>query len=204
MRNYPTIAVVEFTSIATGVYCTDLLLKKAPVAMVKSGTVSGGRHLIIIGGSTASVEESLVEALAVGQAEVFDHVLLPHAHNKVHDAIMGRRAQLEQDAVALLETDSIAANVHACELAVKGTEVRLVELRLAEYEMSGKAISLFNGELHAIEAAMGLACDFLRKGKHYVQHRIIGRPHETVTQQLSTGTRFADAELIELRGERVS
>jgi len=33
---------------------------------------------------------------------------------------------------------------------VKGTEVELVELRLAEYEMSGKAISVYAGELHEI------------------------------------------------------
>ena len=69
MRKYPTIAVIEFSSIADGIYCTDALLKKAPIAMIKSGTVSRGRYLIIIGGSTASVEESLNEALAVGQVE---------------------------------------------------------------------------------------------------------------------------------------
>ena len=64
MRRYPAIAVIEFASIADGIYCTDALLKKAPIAMIKSGTVSQGRYLIIIGGSTASVEESLNEALA--------------------------------------------------------------------------------------------------------------------------------------------
>ena len=69
MRTYPTLAVIEFASIADGIFCTDALLKKAPIAMIKSGTVSRGRYLIIIGGSTASVEESLNQALAVGQAQ---------------------------------------------------------------------------------------------------------------------------------------
>ena len=48
--------------------------------MIKSGTVSRGRYLIIIGGSTASVEESLNEALAVGQASRLDHAFLPDVH----------------------------------------------------------------------------------------------------------------------------
>ena len=37
MKKYPTIAVIEFASIADGIYCTDALLKKAPIAMIKSG-----------------------------------------------------------------------------------------------------------------------------------------------------------------------
>ena len=204
MRKYPTIAVMEFASIADGIYCTDALLKRAPIAMIKSGTVSGGRYLVIIGGSTGSVEESLNEALAVGQASRLDHAFLPDVHPQLHDAVLGQRQPVIQDAVAILETDTVAANVRAAESALKGTKVRLVELRLADYELSGKAISLYNGELHEVEAAMELAGDFLRGRKEYVQHRIICQPHETVTQYLSEGTRFAVSKPIELAGEEVS
>src|SRR5262249_3616370 len=105
---------------------------------------------------------------------------------------------------AILETETVAANVRAAELALKGTKVKLVELRLAEYELSGKAISLYNGELHEVEAAMDLACDFLRGRKEYVQHRIIAQPHETLTRHLAESTRFAGAKPYELEGEEVS
>ena len=204
MRKYPSIAVIEFASIADGIYCTDALLKKAPIAMIKSGTVSRGRYLIIIGGSTASVEESLNEALAVGHASRLDHTFLPDVHPQLHDAVLGQRQAVVQDAVAILETDTVAANVRAAEAALKGTSVRLVELRLADYELSGKAISLYNGELHDIEAAMELAGGFLRGRKEYVQHRIICQPHKSVTEHLDAGTRFAVAKPIELEGEEVS
>jgi microcompartment protein CcmL/EutN len=204
MRHYPTIAVLEFGSIADGLFCTDALLKRAPIAMIKSGTVSGGRYLVIIGGSTASVEESLNEALALGQAGVLDHAFLPDVHSRLHDALLGERTTMEQDSVAILETDTVAANVSATEQALKGTDVRLVELRLADYEMSGKAISLFNGPLHEIEAAMGLAVDFLQGRKEYVRHRIISLPHEMLTKQLASGTQFATAKPQELEGEEVS
>ena len=204
MRKYPAIAVIEFASIADGIYCTDSLLKKAPIAMIKSGTVSHGRYLIIIGGSTASVEESLNEALAIGQAGVLDHTFLPDVHIKVHDALLGQRVSVEKDAVAILETNTVAANVRAAELAVKGTEVRLVELRLAEYEMSGKAISVYNGQLPEIDAAMELAGNFLRDRKEYVQHRIISQPHEALTRHLADGTGFSGANPRKLEGEDVS
>jgi microcompartment protein CcmL/EutN len=204
MRKYPTIAVIEFASIADGIYCTDALLKKAPIAMIKSGTVSRGRYLIIIGGSTASVEEALTEALAVGHASRLDHAFLPDVDAQLHDAILGQRQPMAQDAVAILETDTVAANVRAAEAALKGTRVQLVELRLADYELSGKAISVYHGALHEVQAAMELAGDFLRGRKEYVLHRIIGHPHETLTQHLTEGTRFAVAKPIELEGEEVS
>ena len=204
MKPYPTLAVIEFTSIADGIYCADALLKKAPIAMIKAGTVSRGRYLIIFGGSTAAVEESLNEALAVGQPSHLDHAFLPDIHPQVLDALLGQRLPMQQDAVAVLETATVAANVQAAELALKGTKVCLVELRLAEYEMSGKAVSLFNGELPEVEAAMELAGDFLRGRKEYVQHRIICQPHEALTQHLTDGTRFAAAKPRELEGEEVS
>ncbi len=204
MKQYPTLAVIELASIADGIYCADALLKKAPIAMIKAGTASQGRYLIILGGSTAAVEESLNEALAVGQASHLDHAFLPDVHPQVHDAVLGQRLPMQQDAVAVLETATVAANVRAAELALKGTKVRLVELRLAEYEMSGKAISLFNGELHEVEAAMDLAAGFLRGRKEYVQHCIICQPHEALTQNLADGTRFATAKPRELEGEEVS
>jgi microcompartment protein CcmL/EutN len=190
VKNYPAIAVLEFGSIADGIYSTDAVLKKAPIAMIKSGTVSGGRYLIILGGSPASVQESM--SVATG---TLDSIFLPDVHNRLHDALLGKRAECRQDSVAILETDTISSNVRATERALKGTGVELVEIRIAEYEMSGKAISVFNGELHEIEAAMQLA------GGH---HRIIARPHDTLTQHLGDGTRFAETKPRTLEGEEFS
>jgi microcompartment protein CcmL/EutN len=204
VRTYSTIAVIEFASMADGIFCTDALLKKAPIGMIKAGTVSRGRYLIIIGGSTGAIEESLNEAIAVSEGSVLDYVFLPDIHQRVHDAILGKRASVENDPIAILETDTVSANIRAAELALKGTDVSLVELRIADYEMSGKAISIYNGNLYEVEAAMDLATAFLRDRKEYVKHRIIPNPHEHLTAQLATGTRFATSTPRELEGEEVS
>jgi microcompartment protein CcmL/EutN len=204
VKKYPAIAVVEFSSIADGIFTTDAILKKAPIAMIRGGTVSGGRYLIIFGGTTGSVSESLTEALAIGSGSVLDHAFLPDVHQKVHDAVLGEHARSHDQPVAILETDTIAANVRAAEVAVKGTEVELVELRLAEYEMSGKAISVYAGQLHEVQAAMMIANDFLRGRQAFTHHRIIARPHEVVTQQLDQTTRYHEAKLHEFDGEEAS
>jgi microcompartment protein CcmL/EutN len=204
MKNYQTIAVIDFSSIADGLFCTDALLKKAPIAMIKSGTVSRGRHLVIFGGTTGSVAESLTEALGIGNGSVIDHVFLPDIHEKVHDAILGKRARCADDAVAILETDTVSANVQAAELAIKGTNIQLVEIRLAEYEMSGKAISVYNGPLHDTEHAMSIAGEYLRTQKRAGRYRIIPSPHKILTQQLNQTTRYIDQKLRAMRGEEAS
>jgi microcompartment protein CcmL/EutN len=204
VKKHPAIAVIEFSSLADGIFTTDAILKKAPIAMIKGGTVSGGRYLIIFGGTTGSVSESLTEALTIGAGSVLDHAFLPDVHQTVHDAVMGKRATAGQNTIAILETDTIAANIRAAEAAVKGTEVQLVELRLAEYEMSGKAISVYAGELHEIQSAMMIANDFLRGRKAFTHYRIIARPHEVISQQLDQSTRYNDAKLHELEGEEPS
>jgi microcompartment protein CcmL/EutN len=204
VRRYPSIAVIEFASMADGIFCTDALLKKAPIGMIKAGTVSGGRYLIIIGGSTGSVDESLQEAIGVSEGGVLDHVFLPDIHDSVHDLVLGKRGKVTDDPIAILETDTVSANIRAAELALKGTDVRLVEIRIADYEMSGKAISIYNGNLYEIEAAMDLAHAFLHDRKEYVKHRIIPNPHEMLAAQIGKGTRFATGTPLELEGEEVS
>jgi microcompartment protein CcmL/EutN len=204
VNKYPAIAVIEFSSIADGIYTADAILKKASIAMIKGGTVSRGRYLTIFGGTTGSVSESLTEALTIGAGSVLDHAFLPDVHPKVHDAVLGKRTECGHNTLAILETDTIAANVRAAEVAVKGTEVNLVELRLAEYEMSGKAISVYAGDLHEVQAAMNLANDFLRGRQAFTHHRIIARPHEVLTKQLDQTTSYTDAKLHELEGEEAS
>ena len=41
------------------------MLKKAPITVIKSGTVHNGKYLVLIGGSVASVEESYTKGLAI-------------------------------------------------------------------------------------------------------------------------------------------
>ena len=65
MKKHPAIAIIEFSEIPAGMSATDAMLKKAPIAFVKCGTITRGRYLTLIGGTTASVEVSLEEGLAL-------------------------------------------------------------------------------------------------------------------------------------------
>ena len=201
MKIAPALAVIEFRDIPAGIDATDAMLKKAPIAFVKSGTISRGRFLTLIGGSTASVEESLAEGLARAGDNVLDHLLLADVHPRVYDAVLGGRRSAGTGALAVIETDTVASNIRAAELALKGTQVELVELRLADSGLSGKGVSIYQGELPDIEAAVQIAVDYLRQQGGDVRHTIISSPHEALARQIGGGTSFGSAALLELDGE---
>ena len=203
MKAYPAIAIVEFRDIAPGVHATDAMLKKAPIAVLKSGMISPGRYLTLIGGTTASVDESMEEALFWARDDIVDHVLLPDVHPEVHDAVLGRRFKVRGGSLAILETPTVSSNVRAAELALKGTPVHLVEIRLADSWLNGKGVSFYRGELHDVEAAMDLAVSFLRQVNVYPTFRIIPAPHEALGEQVETSPYFPDSAPIELEGEEV-
>ena len=201
MKKVPALAVIEFREIPSGILATDAMLKRAPIAFVKSGTITRGRFLTVIGGTTAAVEESLAEGLYWGGAAVLDHLLLADVHPRVYDAILGERRPGGSGALAVIETETVAANVRAAEQALKGTAVELVEIRLADTGLSGKGISIYRGELHDIEAAVAIVLGYVQQSGGEVRHKIIPSPHEALNRQLGAGTEFASAALLELDGE---
>ncbi len=201
MKRHPAIAVLEFRDIAAGMVATDALLKRSPIAFVKCGTISRGRFLTLIGGTTAAVEEAVSEGLALGGESVLDHVLLADVHPQLYEGILGHRRGVGPGSVAVIETATVSANVRAAELALKGTPVDLLEIRLADSGLSGKGLSIFQGELHDVEAAVEIAVGFLERTDVQVGYRIISAPHEGLVRQVEGSTYFGSASLLELDGE---
>ena len=203
MKKHPAIAVIEFSSIPTGMSATDAMLKKAPIAFVKCGTVSHGRYLTLIGGSTASVDESLQEGLSHGGPSVLDHLMLADVHPRVYEAILGWRKPGNTGALAIIETDTVAANVRAAEAAMKGTAIELIEIRLADTGLAGHGLSVYQGSLPDIEAAIEIATRYVDQSGGRLNHRIISRPHGGLIKQIETSTWFGSQTVLDLDGEGV-
>lgn len=201
MKKHPALAIIEFSDIPAGIYATDAMLKKAPIAFIKCGSISRGRYLTLIGGTTASVDEALSAGIVYGADHVLDHIMLADVHPRVYGAIVGERQPGGTGALAIIETDTVASNVRAAEAALKATAVDLIEIRLADTGLSGKGISLYQGDLHQIEEAVGVASRYLQQAGATVRHRIIAAPHESLVRQVSTSTWFGSQVVLELEGE---
>ncbi|HEY6136981.1 MAG TPA: BMC domain-containing protein [Thermoanaerobaculia bacterium] len=202
MKKASALAVIDYEDIPAGVYAVDRILKKAPIAFVRAGTVTRGRYLVLFGGSTASTKESLEEALATTPTAVIDHAFLPDIHPALYDAVFGARHR-SSGSLLILETDTASSIVRAVEAAVKGTPVELIEVRLSDTGLAGKGIALLAGTLHDIDAAATLAAAGTPGGgpPRVFSHRIIAAPHDVLERDITAATRFDAAPLLELDGE---
>lgn len=194
MNRYPAIALIEFSSIAAGILAGDAMVKRAPITVLKSGTVHEGKYLVLLGGSVASVEEAFHEGLAVGEEQVLDRVILPDVHIQVHDAILGSRNPCSEEAIGVIETGSVAAVIRSADAGIKGANVNIVEIRIAD-DLGGKGIVIFNGKVAEVEAAVEISKGAVTDEKFWLREIIIPRIHTDMAVQIDQTTRFAQVEL---------
>jgi microcompartment protein CcmL/EutN len=203
MKTYPAIAAFEFDDIAVGVWVTDAMLKRAPIAFFKSGTITAGRYLTLIGGTTASVSESAGEAVRHADSHLLDHVFLPDVHPRLYAGVLGARRSRASGAVAVLETTTVSASVRAAEAALKGTPVELVEIRLGDSGLAGKGLIVLEGELHDVDAAVSMALERAGEGAANASCRVIAAPHDALFAQIAHASAFAVGQIIDLEGETI-
>ena len=203
-KPFPAIAILEFSDIPTGLFSTDAMLKKAPIAFIQTGTITEGRFLTLIGGSTASVAESYEEGLLWGGPSIWDHVFLPDVHTDIFNAVFHQTRMKGNLAIAVLESDSVSLTIQALEKALKGTGIHLIEVRLADAGLAGKGVAIVEGELYDVEEAMHIAESWIAHAGKTATWKILSQPHDALVRQLAEGTRFSANPGLKLEGEIVS
>jgi microcompartment protein CcmL/EutN len=159
--------------------------------------VQPGRYLVLIGGAVGEVEESLAAGRAVGGQAVIDYVFLPQVHAEVVQAIGGGRIPQVTDALGVIETTTVAAVIHAADAGVKGAEVHLVEVRLAD-GLGGKGIVLFSGLVADVEAAVEIGTGVLERPELLVKQVVIPQLHPAMWENVGDATRFSTLVLAQL------
>ena len=183
----PALALLEFNSIAIGIQAGDAMVKRAPVESIHSGTVQPGNYLVMVTGDVASVEEAVGAGQEVGQSALLDTVYLPNVHPGVFAGISGDRKLRESDALGVVETHTVASAIHAADAGLKGAEVTLWQLRLAD-GLGGKGIVLFAGLVADVEAAVEKAVE--RAKDQLLRQVIIPQLHEEMKDNVATYGRF--------------
>ena len=169
----PALGIVELRSIARGVVAADAALKRSPAVLLGSRPVSGGKHLVIVRGGVAEVEEAMIAARAAAAEQRLDHLELAMADGQVWPVVAslgqapGTASALlvpgwdrdpTAEAVLIVETTTVCAAIAAVDAAVKIADVVVCDVRLAQ-EISGKAFFTLAGALAAIDAAADAARD---------------------------------------------
>ncbi len=187
----PALSLIEFSSIAAGIQAADAMVKRAPIDVIQAGTVQPGKYLVLVGGLTADVEESLAAGREVGRDAILDSVFLPQVHPAVVAALRGGRSPEASEALGVLETTSVAAAIRAADAGVKGAQVELVEVRLAD-GLGGKGIVLYSGLVADVEIAVALGVDSLESPDQLLRQVVIPQLHEEMWENLSQASRFSE------------
>jgi microcompartment protein CcmL/EutN len=203
MKKVSALAVLDFENIPTGVFAVDTILKKAPIAFLRAGTVTRGRYLVLFGGSTGATAESLAEARERCGGAILDQAFLPDVHDSLFDGVFGAKKKAT-GSLLIIETETAASIVRAVEAALKGTPVQLLEVRLSDTGLSGKGVALLAGSLPDVEAAAALAASGSGADAPPplgYSYRLIAAPHDVTERNIAGATRFNEAQTIELDGE---
>ncbi len=188
-KRHGALALLEFKTIAAGILASDRMVKRAPIALLRCGSIHPGRFLILVGGSVASTEEAFQIGIQSGEVEqsLGGSVFLGDAHPRLCDAILGARRDLTGDALAVVETRTSPALLAAVDAAIKSTPVVLCEIRLGD-DLGGHALALMSGDLTDAETALGICAE--RAGDQLLARTLLPRLDPDLRQLLDHGSRF--------------
>jgi len=186
----PALALLELDSISAGIAAGDAMAKRAPIDVLRAGTVHPGKYLALIGGSVGDVEEALAAGREAGASALLDVVFLPNAHPDLIAAIGGTCREAAGEALGVIETATVAAIIEAADSGLKGARVRLVELRLAD-DLGGKGYLLFDGPVGEVEAAVEIGAGSIA-GTAGLAWRVIPQLHAVMAENLAADAQFRE------------
>ncbi|MFQ5583465.1 MAG: BMC domain-containing protein [Calditrichia bacterium] len=202
MKTYPAIALIELNNLATGIKAGDAMAKKSPIAILKTGTVSKGKFLILIAGTVAAVDEAYTTGIAVAGSDRIDSMILPDAHPRVVEALLEKKTLLKAEALGIIETEAIATNIQAADAAIKGARVDIIEMRMGD-GYDGKGYTLFNGKVEDVESAIDIATLIIAQKNVTANSTIIPSLNEGMAKQINANLRFNKSLQTQLRdGEK--
>ena len=173
------LAVVEFKSIARGIYVTDAMLKAANVNLVMSSSLCPGKYLTIVEGETSAVENSLKVADEIGKRHVFSSEIINSINSKVLDAIYGKIAGKPWGSIAIIESMQMANLISSADAAADAADIEFTDFRLAR-GCGINSFYIFNGELSSVREGARVASEYLMDRGALLAGRVISGPDPEV------------------------
>jgi microcompartment protein CcmL/EutN len=174
----PALGLLELSLIARGVVVADAVVKRAEVELVGSRPVPGGKHLVILSGGVDEIAEAMAAGADAAGDALVDRLLLAYLHPPVWPLLGPPVHPREWEsgptgAVAIVETATVCAAVHAADAAGKTAPIALRDMRLA-VGISGRAFFTMTGDLSDVEAAAAASRD--AAGSRLLEVQIIASP----------------------------
>ena len=142
--------MVEYNSVARGIFASDQMVKTSNVDIVTATTICPGKYITIVHGNVAEVESALRAGVDAAGEFLVDSTIISNVHPDVFPAIVSATMPERVDALGILESYSLSAMVIAADRVLKTAELAAIELRLGT-GLGGKAFFTFTGSVAAVE-----------------------------------------------------
>ncbi len=171
------LGMIEFKSVAAGMTAADIMVKTSEVDIVEAQTVCPGKYIAIITGDLSAVKASVDTAMDMGGENGIDSFVLGNPDESIFPAILGTTNVTADDvnALGVIETFDAAQIIVAADNAVKTSDIRLIEIRLAR-GMCGKSYVTLTGEVAAVKAAVDRAKEVVSRSGMLLDTTVIARP----------------------------
>ncbi|MBR1867204.1 MAG: BMC domain-containing protein [Clostridia bacterium] len=177
------IGMVEYKTVSAGVTATDLMVKTADVDIIEAQTVCPGKYISIITGELSAVRAAVDNAKATFELQLIDSFVLGNPDPSIFPAIVGTTEIAEVNSLGVLETFDAAQIIVAADNAVKTSDVKLIEIRLAR-GMCGKSYCMLTGEVAAVDAAIERAKDIVMPSGMLLDSAVIARPDKKLIDKI--------------------
>ena len=147
------IGMVEFSSIARGIYAADQMVKISEVEIVTAQTICPGKYIALGEGDVAAVQDSVHIGEKFAGEYFVDSLVIPNVHHGIFPAITGATMPEHVTALGIFETFSVATMITAADQILKAAELEAIEIRLGT-GLGGKSFFTFTGDVAAVETGV--------------------------------------------------
>jgi microcompartment protein CcmL/EutN len=171
------IGMVEFLSIARGIYAADQMVKVSDVEIVTAGSSCPGKYIAIVHGDVAAVQASVSIGEQMAEEFFVDSMIIPNVSPEVFPAITGATMPDRIQALGIIESFSMSTMILAADAILKTADVQALELRLGN-GIGGKAYFTFTGDVAAVETSIEAGKTLAQEKGLLVNAEIIPSPSD--------------------------
>ncbi len=180
-----SIAVIELTGIYKGYEVLDCILKSASVEHLLARTICPGKFIIIVRGRTGDVESSVEQAVERGAPAIVDSAVISRVDERIFPALSGTGGLCPEtpEALAVIETFSIAAAISAADAAIKGADVDLLRIHPG-MATGGRGLVYLAGGIEAVSSGVEAAVVRIKDDGMLAGYSIITGPHPDLIRDI--------------------
>lgn len=178
-----SIGMVEFTSIARGIFAADQMVKASDVEITTAGSACPGKFIVIVHGDVAAVQDSVAVGERLAGEYLIDAIVIPNVSPAVFPAITGTVIVDRIRALGIMESFSLATMIISADAILKSADLQPIELRLGN-GLGGKAYFTFTGDVAAVETGIEAGSAIAEAKGLLVNSEIIPAPSERLLPSL--------------------